>query len=46
LIGIAALVFFTQQGMFDKILGLAAGVSTLIGLVTRFFTPNGGSKGN
>ncbi|HEV8287154.1 MAG TPA: hypothetical protein VGQ09_22750 [Chitinophagaceae bacterium] len=44
LIGIAALIFFTQQGVFDKILVLAGGVSTLIGLATRFFTPNGASK--
>jgi len=46
LIGIAALVFFTQQGIFDRLLGLAAGITTLIGLVSRFFTPNGGSKAN
>jgi hypothetical protein len=38
LIGIAALIFFTQQGVFDKILVLAGGVSTLIGLAARFFT--------
>jgi hypothetical protein len=44
LIGIAALIFFTQQGVFDKILGLAAGISTLIGLVTRFFTAGGTPK--
>ena len=44
LFGIAALVFFTQQGVFDKILVLAGGVSTLIGLVTRFFTVGGTPK--
>jgi hypothetical protein len=38
LIGIAALIFFTQQGVFDKILVLAGGVSTLIGLAAKFFT--------
>jgi len=41
LLGIAALVFFTQQGIFDKILVLAGGVSTLIGLMTKFFTGDG-----
>ncbi len=46
LLGIAALVFFTQQGIFDKILVLAGGVSTLIGLVTRFFTGSGTPKKN
>ena len=44
LMGTAALVFFTQQGVFDKILVLAGGISTLIGLITRFFTGSGISK--
>jgi len=44
LIGIAALVFYTQQGVFDKILVLAGGVSTLIGLVTRFFSGSAAPK--
>jgi len=45
LFGIAAVLFFTQQGMFDKILLLAGGVSTLLTLVMRFFGGGGGAEG-
>lgn len=42
LVGIAALLFFTQQGVFDKLLLLAGGISTLTTLVMRFM--GGGGK--
>ena len=43
LFGIAAVLFFTQQGVFDKLLLLAGGVSTLLTLIMRFF--GGGGAG-
>ncbi len=45
LFGIAAVLFFTQQGIFDKILLLAGGVSTLLTLVMRFFGGGGAGIG-
>ena len=38
LTGVAVLIFITQEGFFDKILGIAGGVTTLVGLVTKVFT--------
>ena len=45
LFGIAAVLFFTQEGIFDKILLLAGGVSTLLTLVMRFFGGGGAANG-
>jgi hypothetical protein len=42
--GIAALLFFTQQGIFDKLLILAGGVSTLLTIIMRFFGGSGDGK--
>ena len=44
LVSIAAMIFLTQEGIFNKILGLAGGVSSLIGLVSKVFTGNSGSS--
>ena len=43
LFGIAAVLFFTQQGVFDKLLILAGGVSTLLTIALRFIGGGGGS---
>ncbi|HYJ38551.1 MAG TPA: hypothetical protein VEV87_08030, partial [Chitinophagaceae bacterium] len=43
LLGIAAVLFFTQQGVFDKLLLVIGGASTLLTVVMRYF---GGSSGN
>ncbi len=42
--GIGALLFFTQQGTFDKLLILAGGVSTLLTIIMRFFGGGGDGK--
>ena len=44
LVCIAAMIFLIQEDIFNKILGLAGGVSSLIGLVSKVFTGNSGSS--
>ena len=41
LLGIAALVFFTQHGIFEQLLLLAGGATTLINFMTGFFSGAG-----
>ena len=41
LLGIAALVFFTQHGIFEQLLLLAGGATTLINFMTNFFSGAG-----
>ena len=41
--GIAAILFFTQEGVFNNLLILAGGVSTLLTLIMRFFGGGGGN---
>lgn len=43
LLGFAAVIFFTQEAMFQKILALAGGIGTIISLVPKFFS-GGNSK--